>query len=154
MDKVITFRSLSFSMTSEELVVAGCYGFNADYIWYPNFRPSTASLPFVIALGSAFIGLHMIILFRCWHHPRSFTFSVVSLVATMDMGSGLFDLFFSLYASKALFWSTFTLVLLIPVVYFVFAVVVYHRLIPHAVYEWYFGRVISRKYKWNIIWIW
>ena len=154
MDKVLTFRRLRFDMTSEELVVAGCYGFNADYIWYPNYRPSTASLPFVIALSSAFIGLHMMILFRCWHHSRSFTFGVISLVATADMGSDLFDLFFSLYASKALFWVSFTFVLVVPVVYFVFAVVVYHRLLPHAVYEWYFGRVISRKYKWNIIWIW
>ena len=139
---------------TNDVFVAGCYGFNADYFWYPTFRPSTMTLPFIIALASAFIGLHMIITFRCWHHPRSYIFSAMSLLATLDMGSDLFDLFFGLYASKALFWATFTLILIVPVMYFTFAVVVYHRLVPHAAYEWYFGRIISRKYKWNIIWIW
>ena len=133
---------------TNDVFVAGCYGFNADYFWYPTFRPSTMTLPFIITLGSIYLGLNLVILHLSSDQQISLTFSAMSLLATLDMGSSLFDLFFGLYASKALFWATFTLILIVPVMYFAFAVIVCQRLLPHSVldfYVWYNNRVSTTR---------
>ncbi len=140
----------------DDVVIAGCYGFNADYFAYPAFRPSAFALPFIITLGIIYFGLYAVVLNLSSSSEQhiSLTYSAISLLATLDMGSDLFDLFFSLYASKALFWSSLTFTLIIPVLYFTFAVVVCQRLIPHDVidfYEWYVDRVaVTRKSEWDI----
>ena len=153
MDKVISFSDFHSPSERAEIFVSNCYGYTADYFFYPSLRPNP-EIPFIVALGTAFLGLHMIILFRRNHLLRSYTFSGISLVASADLISSLFDAFFSVFANAELFWASFVFIVLIPSIYFTVAVIVYHRLIPHLIHEWFFGRIISLKYKTNILWIW
>ncbi len=153
MDKVISFSLFRTTRARKAIFVSNCYGYTADYFFYPSLRPNP-EVPLIVLLGTAFLGLHMIILFRPNHLLRSYTFSGISLVASADLISSLFDAFFSVFASAELFWASFVFIVLIPSIYFTVAVILYHRLIPHLIYEWFFGRIISLKYKTNILWIW
>ncbi len=122
----------------------------------PNFISSNSLnllLIVVISMAVVFVLLHMIVLIRtCKEY--SFMYLVISSFASLDFGSDIFYLLFSNYRTNELAWASFAFSVCLPIVYFTYVVLIQHNLIPHFLYDWYIGRVISRRFKWNIFWIW
>jgi hypothetical protein len=134
-------------------VVIGCFGYNSDYFLYPSMSISPSMTAVIIILVIGFIIPHALILLRTYNH-FSLTFLVASTLASFDMGSDVVHFLFSYFATKPLYWASFCFALLLPLLYFIAAVVVQYSLVPHILYKWYFGRIISRRCKWNILWLW
>ena len=120
----------------EGCLVMGCYGYNADYFFYPSVKPSTMAKPFLVTVGTVFICLYTAI-YTTSPQPTSLTLLGISLLAIFDLFSDLIDVFLCLFASTGLFWVSFMLVLILPIVYFAYAVVVCQRIVPHLVYDFY-----------------
>ena len=135
------------------VLVVGCLGYTSDYFLYPYFSVTPWMTAVIILLVVTFIVLHALTLALSLQ-GASVTFVLVSLLASLDLGSDVFHLLFSLYSTKQLYFASFVFVFCVPIVYFILAVIVQHNLVPHVLYEWYIGRIISHRCKWNMFWVW
>ncbi len=135
------------------VLVIGCLGYTSDYFLYPHFSVTPWMTTIIIAFVVTFVVLHTLTLVQSLR-DASVTFVLVSLLASLDLGSDVFHLLFSLYSTKELYFASFVFVFCMPIVYFVLAVIVQHNLVPHVLYEWYIGRIISHRCKWNMFWLW
>lgn len=136
------------------VLVIGCFGYTTDYFLYPTMSISPWMTTCITVIVVTYTVFHAIILVRRSCHHFSLTYLAISLLASLDLGSDVIHLLFGIYATKALYWTSFLFVLCIPVVYFILAVVFQHQLLPHFMVKWYFGRVLYRRCKWNVLWVW
>ncbi len=136
-----------------EGAVIGCYGYSVDYFLFGTVYIKQ----FQFYVMYSIIGLYLIVggtMVLGNKSSYSFSFHVASAIASIDIMSNMMYFLFSYYLSKALFWTSFAFAIGVPLVVFIPAVVIQYRLVPHFIYEYYFGRIISRRFKVNILWVW
>ncbi len=133
------------------VLIVGCYGYSLDSLLYPEMLIVMHQSAFIITAVVLFIGTHAILGVSA---RVSMTYVAVSLLSAMDYGSDWFYFLFSTYMSMSLFWAAFVFTFCVPIVNFTVMVIVRHRLLPHFVFEWYLGRIISHRCKWHWLWIW
>ena len=134
-------------------LVIGCFGYTSDYFLYPGFSVTPRLTPVIIIMVVLFVVSHSAICLLSYNH-YSMTFLLVSVLASLDLGSDIIHFLFGIYSTRQLYAVSFVFVLLLPVLYFVLTVLVQHSIVPHVLYKSYFGRIMSRRYKWTILWIW
>ncbi len=132
--------------------VIGCYGYSVDYFLFTYVYIKQYEFHVMWALIALYLLASCVTIMGS--RSYSLAFQVVSVLASVDILSNIMYFLFSYFLTRELFWVSFVFAICIPFLAFIAAVLLRYRLAPHLLYEYYIGRIISRRFKVNALWIW